>query len=118
MEKIYEIFLEKNVCVIFATTSASPLDYIGSLTEDIKNTGYKGEILFDLLLCNGTNNRYIKTYFDGNSFDFNCSKRIKDVDENIKRRIFEFLQNNLQLIDNNLILQNVQKFLLRKGIII
>lgn len=117
MNKAYEIMLEKNICMIIATSYENPINDIDSLTNELKKINYTGDILFDLLLCNGTKNRYIKTYFGDNGFQFDQVENPNEIDNNLKFRVFDFFQNNLQMIDNS-ILQNAQKFLMKKGMII
>lgn len=62
--------------IVLSTSYISPIDDIFTLEEELRNKGFEGEIIFDLLLSNGAtvNNRYLSIVFDGETLDIANAK--------------------------------------------
>ena len=103
---------------IIATSYVNPLDDIDTIEQDFKNMDFSGNILFDLLLCNGLNvNRYVQIYFNGERFEHSSLKMLQDVSQDTKKRIYTYLNNNSSFIESS-ILPDAQRYLIQNGKII
>lgn len=92
----------KNNYIILSTSYISPLDEIEELQNDLKKLNYNGELIIDLLICNGlSSNRFFKAYFDGKAIDLCSIKILSDVDDNIKGTSREFYKNHANILDNS-----------------
>ncbi len=104
--------------VSFSLGYSRPEEYLPSLEKELARKKFQGYILFDLLLCNGFNSqRYLKSYFDGNSFQEDSFVILtdKELNSKIKEASFKFYSTQNELLDNNCLLTKAQKFLVRKG---
>jgi len=55
--------------IVFAMSYISPLEHIKEIEEELKEKGFVGKVLFDLLVCEGWGcGRYLEGVFDGNTF--------------------------------------------------
>ena len=106
---------EKNIYMILSTSYISPLDDLIQLEEVLNQEKIQGDIIIDLLLCNGLNNRFFKTSFDGNSIDIFNIDNIEVVDEFIKKISKKFYRDKQQLIDNS-ILSDAHKYIIKKEV--
>ena len=104
--------------LVLSVSYVSPFDEIEELEKDLKEMNFKGVVLFDLILCNGVSpNRFIKAYFDGNSFDSNTFEVVSNIKDDIKLISSSFYKDNNDLIDKG-VLSKQHSFLLKKGVII
>lgn len=92
-------------------------DYINEVSSDFKRKSFKGHVLFDCLLSNGNSNRFLVAYFNGNSFDLNTFKQITQIENRLQQTIEEVYSKNISWIENNLVLSEAQKFLLKKKLL-
>ncbi len=110
--KNYEILKIKNENIIIATSYVNPIDELESIANDLKEKRYVGEVIFDLLLCNGFNsNRFLKLFFDGEKLDIFSAKKIEVINEETRREIESYIVN--QGYVNQGILQDSQIFILK-----
>ena len=86
--------------------------YLSNIKYILKQNNYIGEVIFDLLLCNGKHNRLFIVNYDGKDFDKFIM--VDSIDKKILILHNEYLQNNLRLLENS-VLPKAQKFLIRKG---
>ena len=104
--------------LVLSVSYISPFDEIEELENDLREMNFKGIVLFDLILCNGVSpNRFIKSYFDGNSFYSNTFEIVSNIKDNIKLISSNFYKNNSDLIDKG-VLSKPHSFLLKKGVAI
>ncbi len=70
-EKQYKIISNRGqIAVIVSTSFKSPLDQLKMISDDLIEARFYGEVIFDLLLCNGvSSNRFASFYFDSKYFN-------------------------------------------------
>lgn len=104
--------------MIFSTSENNPTDNISIIEKDLMKKKYSGNVFFDLLLTNGNNfNRYLKAYFDGNSFEMDSYTIILEPKKELKKKSLDFYQKNINILDNSII-SNPIKFMIKKGYIV
>ena len=104
--------------LVLSVSYISPFDEIEKLENDLREMNFKGIVLFDLILCNGIgSDRFIKAYFDGNSFDSNTFEIVSNIKDDIKLISSNFYKDNSDLIDKG-VLSKQQSFLLKNGVVI
>jgi hypothetical protein len=104
--------------VSFSVDYSRPEEYLSDVAKELARKKFEGYVLFDLLLCNGLNSqRYVKSYFDGNTFqrDSFVTLSDKELDDSVKQFTFKFYSSKNELLENNNMLSKAQKFLVRKG---
>lgn len=107
----------KSEYIILSTSYISPLDELYDLEQELKMLNFKGEIIFDLLLCNGLNeNRFLKGFFDGQYIDISNITIMSNVQNYIKKISKEFYITNSQLIDYS-VLPDSHKYIIKNGLV-
>lgn len=103
--------------IVLSTSYISPLDELFDLEQELKMLNFKGEIIFDLLLCNGLNeNRFLKGFFDGDYIDIANITIIKNIENDIKKISEEFYINNSELVDYS-VLPDAHKYIIKNGLV-
>ena len=114
--KNYKILTVNEKYIIVATSHINPIDELYKIEDDLKQKEFVGEVMFDLLFCNGIANRYIEVHFNGSSFDIIKNRSLADVDADIKEAIYSFYMDNKNILkDSNL--SAAEQFLLKKKLI-
>lgn len=70
---LYEISIinsPDNKVLVFSKGANTISDYIAEIAEILKKRCYRGEVIFDLVLSNGIDDRYYHINFNGTSFDY------------------------------------------------
>jgi len=104
--------------VSFSVDYSRPEEYLSDIARELARKKFKGYVLFDLLLCNGLNSeRYVKSYFNGDSFqrDSFFTLSDKELDDTIKQFTFKFYSSKHELLESSTLLSRAQKFLVRKN---
>lgn len=100
---------------IVALSYVNPFDEIEEIEKELSDKNFNGEIIFDLLLCNGLNkNRYIKIYFDGNHLDIDSISIMHDISINTRKIITNFIQINDLLLGCH-VLPSSHSYLIKSG---
>jgi len=117
--KSYKLLkLEDYGYAIVATSYINPLDDVNTIEQELRENKYSGDVLFDLLLCNGLGqNRYAKIRFNGERFEFSSIKLLVDITESSKNEIFAYMRSHDFHVDAS-ILPTSQKYLLSQGDVI
>ncbi len=118
----HRIVITKDNCstvkaVIFATGHCDPLLGKEDLEIYLQEFGIRGTVLIDYFLYNGSRkNRYICYNFNGLHLDISSSKILNSVEKPIKDIISDFYirADGLDLS----LLNEAQKFLLKKGVLV
>lgn len=96
-----------------------PISLVQEIEELLKNSGYVGEVLLDGLLSNGfSDKRFAKVFFDGASFDMLNVELVEYPSDDLDYFIYIYYMNNQDVIDDDNILAEYQKYLLKNGVII
>ena len=115
--KLYKIVEMKNVdCkyMVVATSYVSPLDKVREIEHDLGKFNYKGNVVLDLLLCNGfSKNRFVQFYFDGKELAVDGDV-IENINELYKIQSSRLFRENPQWLEKS-ILVGAQRFLVKKG---
>ena len=78
---VKKIASDRFQAVSFSLDATRPEEYFASLERDLGKLGVGGDVLLDLLACNGaTSRRFVAVTFDGSHFD-RRTMRIKSVAE-------------------------------------
>lgn len=105
--------------VVVSTSYANPIPYIFEIKDILVHADYKGFILIDLLLSNGfTDNRFLEVFFDGQTFDILNTRILEKISSKMLDDLYCFYSNNPELIENNNILPEAQKYLLLNKILV
>ena len=103
--------------VVFATSYENPINQLDDIENELRNKKYSGEVLFDLLLCNGmSSNRYLVMNFDGEYFDVFSSKVIKNLSKVTERYLYNYFKDKPLQIKNS-VLPKAQRYLIENGAI-
>ena len=104
--------------VSFSVDYSRPEEYLSDVAKELARKKFEGYVLFDLLLCNRLNpQRYVKSYFNGNTFqkDSFVTLSDKELDDSVKQFTFKFYSSKKELLENSNLLSRAQKFLIRKN---
>ncbi|BHH83760.1 type II toxin-antitoxin system RnlB family antitoxin [Desulforhopalus sp. 52FAK] len=101
--------------VIFSTNVDSPMNYLGSVEEELHKNGVKGNVLFDLLLSTGnTSERYYSAFFDGDKLVENSIKKFKNPSKDILKESLLFYHQKSHFLKNS-VLNKAQKYLIKNN---
>lgn len=78
-KELYEIKIIESYeyqIIVFSKDSSTISDYISDVADKLSERHYRGNVLFDLLLSNGLDDRYYVLNFNGNSFDYNTLRKL------------------------------------------
>lgn len=104
--------------IVLSTSYVSPLSKVFLVSKDLESQGYKGEVLFDLLLSNGfSQNRFLKMIFDGDKINPKTSEIINEVPCILMNEIYEFYYSHPEYVENS-ILSDAQKYLIKNKLMI
>ena len=79
------IRLTDSSAVITATAAFQPLNNLPKLEVELRDKGFKGTVVLDLLYFNGlSDNRFIEIMFDGNEFNRASYKVNSKIDSQIQ----------------------------------
>jgi len=102
--------------VILGTSYLHPIDDIYEFVNKLKEKQYVGDVLLDGLLSNGfSSKRYLKIYFNGREFLDDDITTLSEVSKEVDDKIYTYFYENPELVKENQILPNAQKYLLTKG---
>ncbi|MCW4359529.1 type II toxin-antitoxin system RnlB family antitoxin [Bacillus altitudinis] len=85
--------------VVIATSYVSPLSQVYAIAHELKSNGYKGEVIFDLLLSNGfSSNRFLKTDFDGEQLNIGKIEVLSKLKNDILDQLYVFFYEHPQYV--------------------
>lgn len=102
--------------LIFSTGYWRLDESITELESIILGKRYKGKVLFDLLLANGTEDRYYEGVFNGKRFDYKSIKYLHNVSRDIQAATSCFYLKHLDFLDNS-VLPKAKKVVLKKKLL-
>ena len=113
--------VEKSM-VVLGTSYHHPLSSIFEHEQALRDAGFVGPVLIDGLLATGfASNRFTTKHFDGQHFDYMKDAEIVDI-KNVSKdqlnTIYNWFKDNGEVVDNNAILPNAQRYLLKKGLLL
>jgi len=106
------IRLTDNSAVITATADYQPLNNLPKLEVELRDEGFKGTVVFDLLYFNGlSDNRFIEIMFDGNEFNRASYKISCKIDSEIQAHQDLFFSSRPALLASSVLSsQEVKNF--------
>lgn len=112
----------ENSMVVLGTSYHHPITSMFEHEQALRDAVFVGHVLIDGLLSTGfASNRFLKLYFDGQHFDYMKDAEIVDV-ENVSKdqlnTIYNWFKDNGEVVDNNAILPDAQRYLLKKGLLL
>lgn len=113
--KTFKLKNEKYDYLVIAKNYESSLSNIIELEKHIKQD--QANILFDLIVKNGTNsNRFIEYKYQKNTSNPGSFAVVNAVSDNIKAITSKFLQKNQNLIDNSVLPKSL-KYILKNNLL-
>lgn len=104
--------------VVVATSYVSPLSEIASISDELREISYKGDVIFDLLLSNGfSSNRFLRISFNGEILEHSGIEILTQMESNILNEIYTFLSENPHYIKASS-LPEPQKYALLNNVLI
>lgn len=100
------------VALIIGTGYARIEEYLPSMSRNLE--GFRGEVVFDLLLNNGSNDRYYGLGWSDCTGHYFSPIDLQSVRQSVVEASEEFLRSNIHLIDNSVILTKPQKLLIKR----
>ena len=102
--------------VIFATSYVSPVESIPLMEKEPELAGYKGLVLFDLLLSNGyASNRFITLEVNDGRFDYDSATIVDLKNEEIVEYCFAFHHSHPEYVKKSSLLQRDKNDLLNSS---
>lgn len=99
--------------LVFATSIERPHAYLSALAAEFKRRNLRGNVLFDLLVANGSKSqRFFAVNFDGSRFE---SFEPVQPEPEIKKVSSRFYSDHLDEFDTSL-LTPAMRFALRRGL--
>ncbi len=115
-ENDQEIYLIEKVsdtaAIVFANSYVNPMSFLPYIEEQLVSMSFSGEVVFDLLLCNGYSfNRILTSEAVEGKVDRKAFKIIdhSSLGEVVLERIEAFYKSNKQLVEGNFILLDEEK---------
>lgn len=103
--------------IVLSTSYVSPLDEIEILQQELTRLNFEGELVIDLLLCNGiSDNRYVVVYFNGKYIDFSKLQVAPKVDDEVSKKSREFYMTHKELLVRG-ILPDAHIYIVSEGLI-
>jgi hypothetical protein len=88
-------------------------EYLFELEKDLKKRGFKGKLIFDLLMNNGINDRYYNAFFNGENFELSSLNFITNLNDKILKTSSEYYLANFNLIQESF-MSKQSKFIIKK----
>lgn len=104
--------------VVVATSYVSPLSQLYAIAYELKSKGYKGEVIFDLVLSNGfASNRFLKTDFDGEHLNIGKIEVLAKLKSSILDELYTFFYEHPQYVKASS-LPEPQKYVLLNRVLV
>lgn len=100
--------------LVVMKTSDSPFEFLDDIQEQLRELKFSGKVLIDELLHSGnTDERFIRGYFNGASFD-NGKFCFVDIDrrDSVRTHICEYLKTDDELLEYSCLNERQQKLIL------
>ena len=112
-QELYHIEKVSNDSLLTCATSyINPISYLPTIETDLAELNFNGEVVFDLLLCNGYGfNRFVKCTVREGKFDRQGMKVISSLklEEAVLSKAHDFYRVHNYLVDSNQILTTEEK---------
>lgn len=102
--------------VTFSADISRPDEYLSDVERALRAAKYEGNVLFDLLLSNGTSgHRFYKAHFDGRVFQVETftETRTQDLEDKVVNKCRDFYAEHTELLEHS-VLTRAQRFLIQR----
>lgn len=89
--------------IVFSRSAITISAYISEVSNILETNHFKGLVLFDLLLSNGTSSRYYEANFDGKDFEINTFKLNQEISDEIKSISNSYYRNNIRVLRRSIL---------------
>lgn len=110
----YYIQISEQKVLIISNTWESLDTYLKKVALDLKSKTTKTEVVFDLLLSKGINDRFFSVPFDNGRFSLGAFRKIEKADIGIEAQANKYFANHSHLIDISVLSQFQKSFFKRK----
>jgi hypothetical protein len=87
------------VAVVTASVDYNPMQNLKKLEPELEERGYSGNVVFDLLTCNGlSENHFIQIVFNVSSFDRSTFVVLEKCDQRIESIQNKYFRANPELL--------------------
>lgn len=115
MNALFEISIINsfdNKVLVLSKGANTMSDYISDIAKLLSEKSYRGEVIFDLVLSNGIEDRYYGVNFNGNSFDLITLNRYTNVSFEILRQSKMYYREHIKLLrSSNLSIYQREQFI-------
>ena len=115
MNALFEISIINsfdNKVLVLSKGANTMSDYISDIATLLSEKSYRGEVIFDLVLSNGIEDRYYGVNFNGNSFDLITLNRYTNVSFEILRQSKMYYREHIKLLrSSNLSIYQREQFI-------
>lgn len=115
MNTLFEISIINsfdNKVLVLSKGANTMSDYISDIAKLLNEKSYQGEVIFDLILSNGIDDRYYGVNFNGNSFDLITLNRYTNVSSEILRQSKLYYKEHIKLLrSSNLSIYQRKQFI-------
>lgn len=113
----YEISrIDESTMLILSTSFHSPLEQLDNITKELVRKKFKGKIIFDMLLSNGSiKERFFESSFHNSVLEKDLLKQSNNLTDDVLTASKKFYSKNIDLIENSMLLSNAMKFVIKKG---
>ncbi|NJL82546.1 MAG: hypothetical protein HC890_05545 [Chloroflexaceae bacterium] len=105
--KLYELVrVSSQLLIAFSTSYINPMSSLLEIEKELRQIGFEGRIIFDLLLSNGLcSNRFMEAIVKENKIDKFSIKILKNAEPFILDRATEFYQTHEEFVYNSILLE-------------
>lgn len=99
--------------IAFSVDHTRPEESLPQLREELKSLNFEGELIFDLLVCNGTiTGRFVGVHFDGVDFQSGSVRGLLKLPLEVKHQANDFYLVNMPYLINGVMSQAaVERFI-------
>jgi len=103
MKSEFKIVIVNDNAVVFINSNKRLPEIITKIETNFKKKKYSGLVIFDLLISNGLNNRFLEVPFLSGSFILKELKKIESIENSILDTANDYFRSNKEYIQNSFI---------------
>lgn len=115
MNHIFELeklSLDPDVYIVYSKSYIRVTNHLTEISKQLSKAKHTGEVIFDLLINNGRENRFFMALFDGKQFEYQSFQEIVPSEQILKHSA-QYYTKNIELV-NESHFSRARKFFLRK----
>lgn len=115
MKTTFKIIKVDKYTVVLINNNSRITEVLNDVETTIKKKKYFGNVIFDLLLSNGLNNRFFEIPFENEKFAINKIKKIDQPNNKLLNKANKYYRENVNFINDSIITRieksNIKMFL-------